>query len=558
MNESNPETLAQLQRANWALQAEVADLRRTEAGLRASEQLYRITIENILDPVFITDDDGRFTFVCANVLPILGYTVEEVQAMGSISALLGERSFALGELEARGELHNIERPMVDKAGRGRIYLVTVKRVHIQGGTVLYTCHDITGRKHAEAALQRAHDELGARVADRTRELSVLYKVAAAASQPRDLTQVLSVSLEMVLEAVKSGAGIIQLVGENGSASPLDGGGDHALRVAVHRGLPPEIIPALGLARADGGPNGWVVTHSRVLALSDASHDVRFPALRALGRRAYVAAPLRASGQIVGVLGVVGEPGQPPFSGEEISLITSVADQLGLAVESARLRAQLERAAVLEERERLARDLHDSVTQLLYTVNLCAVSAQRALVSGNHGVLAQSLEQLGDAARQALRELRLMLYELRPALLAEEGLVGALQRRLDAVERRVGVDARLEVSGEIRLPKQVEQELYHVALEALNNALKHAKATTVAVRVEVGQGYVQVRVADDGAGFDLSVRRSAPGMGLSIMEERMRALSGTLAIESAPGEGTRIEARVPMQCLGAEAGHKEIP
>jgi PAS domain S-box-containing protein len=558
MNETIPETLSQLQRANRELQVEVAELRRTEAGLRASEQLYRITIENILDPVFITDDDGRFTFVCANVLPILGYTAEEVQAIGSISALLGERSFDLGELEARGELHNIERPMVDKAGRERIYLVTVKRVHIQGGTVLYTCHDITGRKHAEAALQQAHEELGARVAARTRELSVLYKVAAAASQPRDLGQVLSVSLEMVLEAVKSGAGVIQLVGENGSASPLDGGTDHALQVAVQSGLPPEIIPALGLSRADGGPNGWVVTHSEVLALSDVSHNVRFPALRALGRRAYVAAPLRASGQIVGVLGVVGEPGQPPFSGEEISLITSVADQLGLAVESARLSAQLERAAVLEEREHLARDLHDSVTQLLYTINLCAVSGQRALVSGNHGVLAQSLEQLGDAARQALRELRLMLYELRPALLAEEGLVGALQRRLDAVERRVGVDVRLEVCGEIRLPRQVEQELYHVALEALNNALKHAKASTIAVCVEAGQGYVQVRVADDGAGFDLSVRRSAPGMGLAIMEERMRALSGTLAIESAPGEGTRIEARVPVEDLGAEAGQKEIP
>jgi signal transduction histidine kinase len=230
--------------------------------------------------------------------------------------------------------------------------------------------------------------------------------------------------------------------------------------------------------------------------------------------------------------------------EELSLLTSIADQLGVVVESARLRKQLERDAVTEERERLARDLHDSVTQLLYTVNLCAISGRRALEQDQRDVLADSLNQLGDAAQQALREMRLMLYELRPSLVAEEGLVRALQHRLDAVEGRVGVVAELLTSGDMELPGRIEQELYHIALEALNNALKHAKATLVTISIDAEEDRVELKVVDNGAGFALSDLEAARGMGLVIMRERAKELNAVLTINSTPGEGTQVKVTVP--------------
>jgi PAS domain S-box-containing protein len=127
-----------------------AERERMEEALRESEELHRVTIENITDPVFITDDDGQFTFIGTNIRHTLGYTVEEIQAMGNVSKLVGDGPFDLEELETLGEICNIERTIADKYGRERSFLITVKRVSIKGGTILYTCHDITERIWAQS------------------------------------------------------------------------------------------------------------------------------------------------------------------------------------------------------------------------------------------------------------------------------------------------------------------------------------------------------------------------------------------------------------------------
>jgi PAS domain S-box-containing protein len=132
---------------------DLSERKRAEEALRYSEELLRITLENILDPIFITDDEGRFTFICGNVSFVLGYTVEEIRAMGNISALLGEGLFSLEELERRGEIRNIDCVITNKDGSSNDYFVTVKRVSIKGGTLLYVCRDITERKQAEEALR---------------------------------------------------------------------------------------------------------------------------------------------------------------------------------------------------------------------------------------------------------------------------------------------------------------------------------------------------------------------------------------------------------------------
>jgi signal transduction histidine kinase len=148
-------------------------------------------------------------------------------------------------------------------------------------------------------------------------------------------------------------------------------------------------------------------------------------------------------------------------------------------------------------------------------------------------------RLGEAAQQALKEMRLLLYELRPLALQQEGLVGAVQQRLDAVEKRAGVDTRLLVEGMLDLPAPVDAELYHIIQEALNNAMKHAAARSVTVRIRAERARVEVTVTDDGRGFDPGGVGDAGGLGLPSMRARAERLGGSLTIRSHPGEGTTV-------------------
>ncbi len=260
-------------------------------------------------------------------------------------------------------------------------------------------------------------------------------------------------------------------------------------------------------------------------------------------RAYIGVPIRTGGRALGVLSVLRETDLPQFDEEEMALLTSVADQIGVIVESTRLRQRAEQAAVIEERGRLARDLHDSVTQSLYSLTLLAETGRRSAETGDLQSVANYLDRLGDVAQQSLKEMRLLLYELRPPALEQEGLVIALQQRLDAVEGRAGVETRLLAEEEIELAATVEEALYRIALEALNNALKHAGARSVTVQVRADGEHAELEIIDNGRGFDLNTVSDTGGMGLVTMRERAERLGGALTIISAPGEGTRVKVSI---------------
>jgi PAS domain S-box-containing protein len=228
-----------------------------------------------------------------------------------------------------------------------------------------------------------------------------------------------------------------------------------------------------------------------------------------------------------------------FSEEELRLGVMLGDQAALAIENSWLRAQAELVAVVRERERLARELHDSVTQSLYSVTLLSEASRQLAEAGDLERVEGYLGRLGEISQQALKEMRLLVYELRPLVLRREGLAGALQQRLDAVEKRAGVDTRLLVEGEAELPAPVEEVLYRVAQEALNNALKHAGANNVTVCVRSRNDRIELEVNDDGAGFDTGTASSHGGLGLVSMQERMERIGGELQVTSAPGKGTRI-------------------
>lgn len=240
------------------------------------------------------------------------------------------------------------------------------------------------------------------------------------------------------------------------------------------------------------------------------------------------------------------PENRAFADEEIGLAMAFAGQAALAIQNADLRKRVEQMAVTEERNRLARELHDSVTQSLYSMTLLAEGWRRMAVAGQSVDLNEALSELGNISQQALREMRLLVYELRPPILEQEGLARALQERLNIVEKRAGVETRLQIEGNFRLPLPIEEGLFGVAQEALNNALKHAAATHVLVRVQMTPQTAVLEVKDNGQGFDLATLPERQGVGMSSMRERVEKLVGVLTINSSPGQGAVVRVQVPLQ------------
>ncbi len=242
-------------------------------------------------------------------------------------------------------------------------------------------------------------------------------------------------------------------------------------------------------------------------------------------------------------------GQRKLTEEEIALAVAVAYQATLAIENARLRARAESSAIAAERTRLSRELHDSVTQSLYSVTMFAEATARLLASGHTPDAIDNLHALRDTAQEALREMRLLIFQLRPPAIEKYGLAGVLQARLDAVENRAGLRAELCIEGGehlSRLSLGCQEELYHIAQEALNNALKHAHAHHVRVFLASEGALTRLTVCDDGAGFDHTLAEASGGVGLTSMRERAQHLGAALQVTSAPGAGTQITVLVPWR------------
>lgn len=390
---------------------------------------------------------------------------------------------------------------------------------------------IGGALHRVAVLET----LEQRVADRTQELSTLYHVTSLTSAPLPLGTTLTRALDAVLAALESPAGAIHLRGDTESAPWL----------VAHQGLPPEAAAELETRLPEEVGWNWVLAHDRpLLLLQDLCAEPQaLPLTCVAGFQAYLGVPIHVEGEPGGVLSVF-DTAAEGFTPEDMALLTTIADQLGIAIESDRLRGQAEEARVIQERQRLARDLHDAVSQSLYSLTLFAEAARDVFRDGKSDQVHQYLEQIKGTAHQALKEMRLLIYQLRPPALASEGLVVALQRRLEAVERRAGVEARLIThNGDLELPPPLEDTLYRLAQEGLNNVLKHAEASQVTVDLRVDDGWVELVVRDNGRGFDPEALPNLGGMGLANMRQRVEDVGGTLAIASTPGGGTQVKARI---------------
>jgi signal transduction histidine kinase len=206
--------------------------------------------------------------------------------------------------------------------------------------------------------------------------------------------------------------------------------------------------------------------------------------------------------------------------------------------------QVEELAAAEERNRLARELHDSVTQTIFSLTLTAQAA-RMLLDQDASRAAAQLDRVQELAQDALAEMRSLIRQLRPKTVAEQGLVPALQQHIAERQSRDGLHVVLQVDGERRLPGETEEALFRIVQEALNNVVKHAQTDQVEVCLELRGETILVTVEDRGVGFDPAGVDSGPShLGLTSMRERVKALGGDLAVESQPQAGTRIRVEIP--------------
>ena len=210
-----------------------------------------------------------------------------------------------------------------------------------------------------------------------------------------------------------------------------------------------------------------------------------PPFRLRGFKSYLGAQIRVGPRVAGLLSYFRFTDEG-FGVDEVALGTALAEQMGLVLEIDRLRENAEAMAVLEERQRLARDLHDSVTQSLYSLSLFSRAAREAADDGDAVRLNRNLTELERNTLHTLREMRLLLYQLRPADLEQEGLTRAIELRLNAVERRVGLQLDVQLDEIPNLPHNYEVHLYHIVVEALNNVVKHAAATRLTLQFDPGE------------------------------------------------------------------------
>jgi signal transduction histidine kinase len=263
-------------------------------------------------------------------------------------------------------------------------------------------------------------------------------------------------------------------------------------------------------------------------------------------RTILSVPMKTRQRTVGVLSVYNKEGEGGFTDRDADLATFFANQAAVAIENARLYEQSREYAVVEERNRLARELHDSVTQSLFSVTLLSEAALN-LLDRDPSKARERLERANELAQGALAEMRALIFQLRPMTLQEEGLLSALKKHLNAVHSRHGRLVELQVTGTARrLPAPVEDAAFRIVQEGLNNVVKHAGAEYARVELEFGVDRLRIAIVDSGVGFDPSTPRQTGKFGMSTMRERAEGVGGRLTVESAPGQGTRVSAEFPVE------------
>ncbi len=325
-------------------------------------------------------------------------------------------------------------------------------------------------------------------------------------------------------------------------------------------------------RIGEGLVGWVAQKGEPLIVNNVQNDPRFnPSVDArtgILAHSIICVPLQIKGRTIGVLEAINKRSSNGFDQEDLKLLSTIAAHAAIAIENARLHLSLreERDRLLrvqeEMRQEFARNLHDSTLQYLSAIYMGLEHLSRLLEVKPEAVKAE-IDALSKMTRQAIKEARLLLFELRPLILESQGLIPALKNYVEQLNSTGKFLAHLEVEGvNFPLRKAVERNIFAIVQEAVNNVEKHARARNVWIKVSADGNYLSVSVADDGVGFNVREVLSRYGergsMGLHNMQERAKAIGAQLSIRSnpqGPNRGTTVSLRMPIS-LAAESGEKE--
>jgi signal transduction histidine kinase len=319
-------------------------------------------------------------------------------------------------------------------------------------------------------------------------------------------------------------------------------GDGGFSAFLTSGMSDKLIASLGPLPRTHGMLGAILESPAPFRTHDIHDDPRFTGWWPRGHpdmRSFLGVPIVAHDGVIGAFYLTEKEGAPEFSLADQELIELLASHAAIAVTNARLYEQSRELSVISERNRLALELHDVVSQKLYSLVLTAEAAA-TLLDRDADAARTQVGKLQEIAKQALDELRSLIFELRPPDLVQDGLCGALRKHVEVLRRVQSVEIDMEGDLELEPDPQRDAEVFRIAQEAMQNALRHAQASRVVVRLAGEDGRLRLDILDDGVGFDpqepeLRSRR----LGLTSMEERAQRIGGRLDIRSAQGEGTTV-------------------
>jgi PAS domain S-box-containing protein len=480
-------------------------------------------VESISDGIIIADVNGTAIYNNQAFIDLYGYTVNELNVRGIPASLFTDHDIA-NEIFAtmrEGRTWSGEVELTTKTGELVPTLMRADSIRDEAGKpigLISVCTDITEYKMVQAAEHRQRVLAEA-----------LRDIASGLTSTLDLGEVLKRILTNIGRVVPHDAAYIMLI-ENGEARVVRMQGFRESAIEEWLTKQPyqvEQVPELYQMAVSGQPI--------VVPSLDASWYENKP--KAMRRfRSYTGAPIRLKGKTIGFLHL-NSVTPNFFTVVHAERLQAFADQAAIAIQNAQLHEKAQALAVLEERQRLARDLHDAVSQTLFSAAMIAEALPR-LWDRQPERAREQLHELYRLTRGAQAEMRTLLLELRPATLLEANLEELLSQLAAAVIGRTRMNVTLNIEGDMKMPGDVQTAYYYIAQEAFNNIVKHSRARQVDVHVTSTPEVISLRISDDGRGFDTS-QIPATSLGLGIMRERADAIGAELHVNSVPGKGTTV-------------------
>ena len=471
---------------------DITDRKQAELSLKESEELHRITLSNISDAVFITDDSGHFTFICPNVSVIFGYDYEEVNELLNIDKLLGPNIFNRSELDSTGEIKNIECIIHDKAGVKHTLLVNVKLVSIKGGTILYTCHDITERKRAYEVLQESEE--------RYRQL---YDNAS------DAVMIFDADTNQFEEANPATLNLFEYSKEEFAKLTVEDISAERERTRA------------AVAKIKTGSSGGNYVPLRYFKKKNGNvfpGEIYAGSFISKGRK-----------KIIGAVRDITNRMQAEEAIRALSFSLLTAQEM--------------------ERKRIASDLHDDLGQGLAILKIRIKNIQNKLPN-NQDELIEEYEKTLNYTDQIIQKVRKLSHGLTPIILGDFGLTASLQSLTDDFSEYSSAIIKRNIADIDGLfPPGVEITIYRIFQEIFNNIQKHSRARNVEIEIKKIRNKIYFEIKDDGKGFNYKKMElntfNKEGIGLATMNERVLMLNGSFEIKSQLNEGTKILFMIPF-------------